>query len=212
LVDAELRARLLTLLSESRALGFLGPGPVEAHVDHALQLAPLLGVPADGARIAELGSGGGVPGLVLAGVLPSTHWLLVEANQRRCRFLEQAVAGLDWRDRVDVWTGRAEVLGRDPAARGRFAVVLARSFGSPAATAECGSPLLMVGGRLVVSEPPDHRPDRWPADGLARLHLARVTGADLAGGSGPGVVLRQVAPCPEQFPRRTGVPTKRPLF
>ena len=46
----------------------------------------------------------------------------------------------------------------------------ARSFGPPAATAECAAPLLAVGGLLVVSEPPDG-PDRWPADALAALGL-----------------------------------------
>jgi 16S rRNA (guanine527-N7)-methyltransferase len=212
-MDEERHAQLVALLRESRAQGFLGPGPVEAHIEHAQQLLPLLGAPTPGTRIAELGSGGGVPGLVLAVERPDARWLLIEANQRRAAFLERAVVELGWAERVTVWPGRAEALGRDPAARGHFDVVIARSFGPPAATAECGAPLLVVGGRLVVSEPPDERL-RWPADGLARLHLAR---ADVAASWGVAddvraVCLVQVAPCPEEFPRRNGVPTKRPLF
>jgi 16S rRNA (guanine527-N7)-methyltransferase len=204
----------LALLSESRALGFLGPGPVEAHVEHALALLPAIAEglrPGD--RVAELGSGGGVPGLVLAAELFGTTWVLVEANQRRCRFLQRAVRDLGVADRVDVWVGRAERFGREPGVRGGFATVVARSFGPPAVTAECGAPLLRVGGRLVVSDPPEERSDRWPAAGLAELALQRVTHAALATSSQAHVVvLRQAGPCPERFPRRVGIPTKRPLF
>ena len=110
---------------------------------------------------------------------------------------------------AEVVEGRAEVVGRSTL-RGSAGAVVARSFGVPAATAECGSPLLAVGGLLVVSEPPPPpQTGRWPAAGLGLLGLeatARV-------GDGPSVqVLAQRTPCPDAYPRRDGVPSKQPLF
>ena len=86
--------------------------------------------------------------------------------------------------------------------------VVARSFGAPAVVPECGAPFLRTGGVLVVREPPDVDPaERWPAAGLASVGLARDPDEI------DGVVrLRQVASCPDRFPRRVGVPAKRPLF
>jgi 16S rRNA (guanine527-N7)-methyltransferase len=107
-------------------------------------------------------------------------------------------------DRTTVVQGRAEEHGRDPGLRGSFDLVTARSFGPPASTAECAAPFLAVGGRLLVSEPP-MGPPRWPVE-VAQLGLRvgeRVGGIQ---------VLEQVALCPDRFPRRTGVPLKRPLF
>lgn len=156
--------------------------------------------------VVDLGSGGGLPGLVLAVARPDLHLVLLDARAVRCRFLEAAVQdlGLD----AEVVEGRAELAGRGPH-RGSAEAVVARSFGAPAATAECGAPLLRLGGRLVVSEPPDPDPYRWPADGVARLGLAvgpRV-------GEGPAVqVLTLTAACPAAYPRRDGLPAKRPLF
>lgn len=193
---------LVAILEEARDLGFLGPGPVEFHVEHArAYLALLEGVCGD---VLDLGTGGGVPGLVLASARPDLVWTFLDAMTKRTAFLERAVAALDLTARV--LTGRAEEL--DATHRGRYAAVVARSFGSPASTAECAAPLLAVGGRLVVSEPPTDR-DRWPAAGLAELGLGRATQV-----SGPPalVVVTQEVPCPARYPRRTGVPTKRPLW
>ncbi|MBV9040472.1 MAG: class I SAM-dependent methyltransferase [Acidimicrobiia bacterium] len=131
-----------------------------------------------------------------------TDWLLVEANGRRARFLEQAVHRLTLGPRIRIRAERAELLGRDPAERGCYDAVVARGFGRPAVTAECGAPFLRVGGRLLTSEPPDERP--WPEAPLAALGLIAV-------GRRAGVmVLEQRQPCPDRFPRRS--PTKRPLF
>ena len=106
--------------------------------------------------------------------------------------------------------GRAEELARRADLRGRFDLVVARGFGPPAVTAECGAGFLVVGGRLVVSEPPGGRPDRWPAEGLAPLGLEPGRRSRRAGASYQ--VLRQATACPDRYPRRVGIPAKRPLF
>jgi 16S rRNA (guanine527-N7)-methyltransferase len=197
-------AALLAQLERARRLGFLGPGPVEEHVAHAAVFVDAL---ADvGGCVADLGSGGGVPGLVLAVARPDLEVLLVDSMERRCAFLEEALAALAAASARVVHT-RAELLGRTPL-RGSLDAVVARGFGPPAATAECGAPLLLPGGLLVVSEPPG-APPRWPDDGLAILGLGRGPRS----ASQPAVqVLVQLGPCPDRYPRRVGVPAKRPLF
>lgn len=197
---------LLAVLDRARTLGVLGPGPVEDHVEHALGFLSALEGVAPGARLLDLGSGAGVPGLVIAEARPDLRITLLDAMQKRVALLEEAILTLGWSDRVEAVTGRAEVLGRDDARRGAFEVVTARSFGPPATVAECAAPFLAVGGLLLVSEPPD-RPDRWPAESVSMVGLAvepaRVEGIQ---------ALRQVEPCGERFPRRDGIPAKRPLF
>jgi 16S rRNA (guanine527-N7)-methyltransferase len=146
----------------------------------------------------------------LALVFPSASWLLVEAKQRRAEFLRAAVAELRVDARVQVLEERAEVVGRDPGLRGRLDVVVARSFGPPAVVAECGAPLLRPGGRAVVSEPPSEPAPRWADSGLGLLGMAARP--EVVAGGARFRVLVQVEPCPERYPRRTGIPAKRPLF
>jgi 16S rRNA (guanine527-N7)-methyltransferase len=197
---------LVDALERARRLGVLGPGPVDAHVAHSVGfLTALVALPA-GSLVVDLGSGGGVPGLVVAEARPDLRLVLLDAMEKRTALLNDAVAAMGVTDRVRVVTGRAELLGRDPDLRGAADAVTARSFGPPAATAECAAPLLQVGGLLVVSEPPTG-PDRWPVDHLAQLGLepsdVTVDGMKL---------LRQMSLCPDQYPRRDGLPAKRPLF
>lgn len=200
-------ATLDEVLERSRALGFLGPGPAadqRAHAEAFLGAIDLEGV----AVAIDLGSGGGVPGLVLAGALPDVRWTLLDGMVRRTSFLQEAVAALGWADRVSVVTRRAEEAGRSDL-RASAELVVARSFGPPAVTAECAAPLLRVGGQLVVSEPPSTAGTRWPATGLDALGLELE--ATVAGP--PGFVrLRLARPIDERYPRRVGVPGKRPLW
>lgn len=201
------------MLEEARRFRFLGPGPVETHLDHAEGFAAAIESGDSGfrwSRAVDLGSGGGVPGLALALAFPDSRWLLVDAAQRRTGFLRTAVEELDLADRVEVATIRAEELGRQPEHRGAYQVVVARGFGPPAVTAECAAPLLEVSGRAIVSEPPEGEPERWPPEGLAALGMTPGVAVRAAGASFH--VLEQRAPCPERYPRRVGIPGKRPLF
>ena len=150
-----------------------------------------------------------MPGLVLAGRFADTCWVLLDGARRRASFLQVAVAELGWSSRITVLLARAEDAGRDPALRGAFSLVTARSFGPPALTAECGAPFLAVSGRLIVSEPPSPGPGRWPTERLALLGL-RDGGAVTDGGTVR--VLVQDVPTPPRYPRSTRELGRRPLW
>lgn len=197
------------MLDEARGRGLLGPGPTLPHLHHAVGFATAAGWDGQG-QCLDLGSGAGVPGLPLALLWPDSRWVLLDAGRRRVEFLVVAIRDLGLGGRVRVVEGRAEALARQGDLRGQFDLVVARGFGPPAVTAECGAGFLAVGGRMVVSEPPGGREDRWPPAGLAELGMEpggtiRASGASYAR-------LRQAVRCPDRYPRRVGVPTKRPLF
>jgi 16S rRNA (guanine527-N7)-methyltransferase len=228
---------VLAWLAEAQRRGFTGPGPVASLVEHSQGFADavvsVLGrVPVDAV---DLGSGGGLPGLVLAARWPAADLTLVEGSRRRADFLEQAARDLG-RHRAGglrVVGHRAEELGRDPDWREKSEIVLARSFGPPPVTAECAAPLVRVGGWLVVSEPPDvevawgelawgesawaaedgaaHGPvARWPSTLLGPLGLA-PQGVIRTRGYGYQA-LQKVHASDPRYPRRVGIPAKRPLY
>lgn len=165
-------------------------------------------LPDDTGRVLDLGSGGGVPGLVLAEAHPTLGLVLLDSGARRCRFLRQATVELDLVDRVEVVEARAETAARDPARRGALDVVVARSFGSPAVTAECATGFLRLGGSLVVSEPPDAS-SRWPPEALADLGLGPAVAC---GTGGFGFARLEKVRMDDRWPRRVGIPAKRPRF
>ncbi|MGI9609598.1 MAG: RsmG family class I SAM-dependent methyltransferase [Acidimicrobiia bacterium] len=181
---------------------------LSSHIHHSRAFA-VVGTPTPGSRLVDLGSGNGLPGLVLAMDWPDTQWWLIETSPRRCDFLRWAAASLGAADRIEVVEGPAEVIGQDPDYRSAAQLVVARAFGPPATTAECGSAFLAVEGRLIVSEPPEVLQDRWPAAPLEQLGL--VVGPSYTSPIGLQTLLK-TSPLSDRFPRRTGVPRKRPLF
>jgi 16S rRNA (guanine527-N7)-methyltransferase len=204
-------AALVEVLRRQRARDVLGSDDLDALRAHSRGFAAALEGAPTPVCVVDLGSGGGVPGLVLAvEVWPAASFTLVDASQRRCTYLELCVADLDLGARVVVVWGRAEEVGRDDARRGAHDLVVARSFGPPAVVAECAAPLLEVDGHLVVSEPPGSVGDRWDPVALARLGLE--VEATVAVDGRTYTRLRQVTPCPPGYPRRPGIPAKRPLF
>jgi 16S rRNA (guanine527-N7)-methyltransferase len=206
----EARRQLTAQLEAARRRGMVGPGPVEAHLDHAEALATAVDPDFHG-RFLDLGSGAGVPGLILLALWPTATAVLLDARRRRCSFLESAVGTLDLADRVSVACGRAEELAREREFRGAFELVVARGFGAPATTAECAVGFLEPGGRLAVSEPPgESDPTRWPEEGLEELGL--LGPAVLGSEGGRVAVMTSAGPPGERWPRRGGVPGRRPLW
>tara|TARA_A100001037_G_C15065751_1_gene596969 strand:- start:618 stop:1289 length:672 start_codon:yes stop_codon:yes gene_type:complete len=169
----------------------------------------------------DLGTGGGIPGLVLAS-RTLWHWSLVDRSETRTAFLRWAVRSLGLEDRVEVILSDAVEVARG-ALRSKAGVVTARGFASPASTAECAAPLLEEGGLLMVSEPPIGSeqpaervleaggvPWRWPAEGLSQLGVEDLGGWLMDGATYRA--LRRIGMCPERFPRRFVRQIDEPLF
>lgn len=200
--DARL-AELLLVLERARTVGFLGPGPLRAQVEHAAAFTAAL--PPHARRLVDLGSGGGLPALPVLLARPDLEGVLIEAMHKRATFLAWAVGRLALSERVSVRRERAEVAGHAPGLRGTADVVTARGFAPPAVTAECAVGFLRLGGVLIVSEPPEPA-DRWPADSLAELGLSPAQHLDR-------VVRMELVRTPEPSrPRTTAALVKRPLF
>jgi 16S rRNA (guanine527-N7)-methyltransferase len=164
------RAATIETLRESQRLGFLGGRPVEQAVDHATAFGTALGPMAEGARLIDLGSGGGLPGLVLADLYPHCSIVLVDRRQKRTDFLRRAIARLGHEHvevrAVDVATVVREV---ESGAEAAFDAVTARGFGPPETTLRWARRLIHEGGAIVISEPPTG--ERWDQDFLAELGL-----------------------------------------
>ncbi|MHB8293679.1 MAG: RsmG family class I SAM-dependent methyltransferase [Acidimicrobiales bacterium] len=202
-------ARLASALQEARSVGVLGPMPVAEQIAHSIGFAAL----DSGSLIrtaADLGAGAGVPGAVLAVLWPDVSFFLIESSRRRVQWLERLTEDLGLTGRVVVLADRAERLGHVTGVRESLDRVFARSFGAPAVVAECAAPLLKVGGIAVVAEPPVADDKRWDPASLALLGLEllpryRSNGFNYR-------PLAKVTPCPARYPRRVGIPSKRPLF
>jgi len=153
----------------------LGRQPVEVAVQHGQAFVDALGSVVG--TVVDLGSGGGLPGLVIAWRRPDLRVVLVDRRITRADHLNRLVRGLGLDSQVVVLAVDIAELAASPLAAPVEAVV-ARSFASPAATARAAAQLLAEDGRLVVSEPPHTDPGRWPTTLLEPLGLQRVEHPD----------------------------------
>jgi 16S rRNA (guanine527-N7)-methyltransferase len=198
-------------LEESRARGFLGPGEILPHINHALGFAKVWSElsASPPTSFLDLGSGGGLPGLVLL-----DHWrtqgVFVDAMVKRTRFLEEVLSwdGAPIEGAYSVVTGRAEEVARLPHLREQAHLVVCRSFGPPAVTAECATGFIGLDGFLIVSEPPG-TPQRWDPKGLKALGLELVRVSVEAAGY---ALFQKTQTVSDIYPRPNGVPGKKPLF
>jgi 16S rRNA (guanine527-N7)-methyltransferase len=189
--------RWLERLLETPGLTSIGD-PAEArrvHLNESLAAVPY--VERFAGPVVDVGAGGGAPGLPIAAALPEREVVLLEANRRKCDFLESAVREFP---NVRVVRGRAEEQEPD-----RFGVAVAKALAPPPVAIEWCLPLVAPGGAVILLVGPSADIDA----------TARVS-AQLAGGkpeSHPGIlVVSKLGPTPPGFPRRPGVARKRPLW
>jgi 16S rRNA (guanine527-N7)-methyltransferase len=153
-------------------------------------------------RVADIGSGGGLPGIPLKIAVPGIRLTLVESDQKKAAFLRETVSTLALAD-VEVDARRAEEIGRDPAHREAYDVVVTRAAARAPVTAEYCLPLLRIGGLMLAqARSEDFR--------LAARALGQLGGRMRDERRGV-VVIGKGRPTPDMYPRRTGVPGKRPL-
>jgi 16S rRNA (guanine527-N7)-methyltransferase len=164
-------------------------------------------------RIIDVGSGGGLPGLPLRLARPDLSLTLLEANQRKAAFLVQAAARLQLED-VEVVAQRAEEAGRDPRHREAYDFALARALATMPVLVELCLPFVAVGGRLLAMKTDAGKEAESARGAIARLGgelVAISPAASAARKLGEVVVIEKIRPTPAEFPRRPGVPGRRPL-
>lgn len=198
---------LIAVLERAQAEGFLGPGPVTDHITHAQALARLLPRPT---RFLDLGTGAGVPGLILATEWPDASGVLLDRRERSGTFLGDAVEELGLAHRLEIRVEAAEDAARSDELRGTLDLVVARGFGPPAVTAECARGFLKPDATLAVTEPPEDESNRWPTDHLAELGFSSA--GIVSEGATTAAILKAVGEPDDRWPRRQGIPAKRPLW
>jgi 16S rRNA (guanine527-N7)-methyltransferase len=189
----------------------VGPGEIGPQIAHSEGFAQCWEEvhPAPPGVFLDLGSGGGLPGLVLLERWNSPG-ILVDSMKKRMKLLGEVLAWPDAPTGGQLILGRVEEIAREPELSGTIDLVTARAFGSPAVTAECAARFLKIGGMLLVSEPPDDsQPSRWNTEILTTLGLE--TRGRVRHGAAFQVLVK-THPTPKQYPRDTGVPGKSPLF
>lgn len=164
---------LIETLRQAQRFGFFGARPIEAAIEHSEQFVHALGDIAPATRLVDLGSGGGLPGLVLAAAYPEAAITLLDRREKRTDFLRLAVHRFTW-THVDVIAADVAVLITDVLAGtvASFDVVTARGFGPPEFTLRSAVQLAHPGARIVISEPPTG--DRWPVELLDELNVSRA--------------------------------------
>lgn len=160
---------LLRVLCEAQRIGTLGPAPSVEIIRHATWFADAL--PPDATRVIDLGSGAGVPGLIVALVRPKLQVTLVDRRVKCTDALRRAVSVLDLTERVNVYCNDADHLHLLPEFDRTFDAAISRGFGPPLRTLVLSAPYVRPGGVVVVSEPPSDLPDRWIGIDLAGMGL-----------------------------------------
>jgi 16S rRNA (guanine527-N7)-methyltransferase len=172
------------------------------HVDDALAAADVL----EAGPVVDVGSGGGSPGIPIAVARPDLRVVLLEAQRRKCAFLEAAAAELP---NVAVVCARAEDHGRGNG-RDAYGTAVAQALAPPPVALEWCLPLVRPGGKVILLA------------GEVDLEEAATAARQVGGGPPelaalPGskrrtlLVVPKLEPTPERFPRRPGVARKRPL-
>jgi 16S rRNA (guanine527-N7)-methyltransferase len=166
-------------------------------------------------RLLDIGSGAGFPGLPLAIAVPAWRVISLEATGKKARFQKEVVAALGLAN-VTVLTGRAEEFAHNQDHRGRYDLVTARAVAALPTLLEYCCPFVRVGGRVIAPKKGDLADEvaaRVKAASLLGAQLLApipITISPLADGRAL-LVTEQKRPCPQQYPRPAGAPTKHPL-
>jgi len=179
------------------------PHEVVGHILDALTVVPFVRAP-----YVDIGSGGGFPAIPVA-IATGTPVTMIESTAKKARFLASVLERLELQG--EVRNERAEAAGHDPALRERFASGTARAVGSAPMVAELLLPLIEPGGVAVLQRGGQEPGERTALDD-ASLVLGGFVEAAVPLEAGRAILLvRKREATPIRFPRRSGIPAKRPL-
>lgn len=184
-------------------------------ITDSLTLLPGLEDLPAGARVIDIGTGGGLPGMPLAIARPDLAFTLLDATGKKTAFLTDCVASLGLKN-VSVIQDRAEKLGHDPGHRQQYDLATIRAVGKVAEIAEYAMPLVKVGGRMLAMK--GTQAERELAEAGDALSILGAGDLALIDGYPEGfeselVIISVVKdrPTPKAYPREPGTPRKSPL-
>jgi 16S rRNA (guanine527-N7)-methyltransferase len=183
--------------------GATTPDELLAHLLDSLTVAPYVIAP-----YVDVGSGAGFPAIpvAIARAIPVT---LVEATGKKARFLESALAELELRG--EVIAERAEIAAHQERLRERFASGTARAVATAPTVAELLLPFIAIDGVAILQRGRDHRREEIALEDASLMLGGRRETEELLGDGRRIILVRKAAATPPRFPRRIGIPEKRPL-
>ncbi|HAF49782.1 MAG: Ribosomal RNA small subunit methyltransferase G [Synergistales bacterium 54_24] len=211
--EAKLKEYAELLLDYNRYVRLVGPSDAETlWEEHILDCAAALPLLPPSGRVVDVGSGGGLPGMVWAICKPDITVSLVEATRRKCEAVERMIKGLKLENARVIWA-RAE---EEASLRREFYdVAAARAVAEAGVLVEYLSPLVKVGGTLLAFKGRHARSEldpltgRWLELGLGEPKLERY---EIRGKERYVVLWEKVGLCPDKYPRRPGMAEKRPWW
>lgn len=170
---------------------------------------------APGLCLIDIGTGAGFPGVPLKMVRPEIRLALLESTRKKAAFLRHLVSVLGL-EGTEVLEGRAEEIGRRSESREAYDAAVSRAVAELRVLLELAVPLLRVGGLFVAYKGKDIGEElRMAEKALDTLHgrVVEVRPVQLPGLEEPRhlIAIEKIAPTPDKYPRRPGMPAKRPL-
>lgn len=185
---------------------------VEKHIRDSMEAVKL--VDFKNQRIIDIGSGAGFPGMVLALLNPESQVTLLESDRKKSGFLQSVVDDLKLSN-VQVINERAEIAGRDSRWRSQYNLATSRAVATAAVLVEYALPFLKVGGSLLMwksanyqneLQEAQHALDKLGGEVIKVFQYCLMEGLDRS-----LIVVEKQTDTPDKYPRRPGIPGKRPL-
>ncbi|MEX1376711.1 MAG: 16S rRNA (guanine(527)-N(7))-methyltransferase RsmG [Eubacteriales bacterium] len=165
--------------------------------------------------VIDIGSGAGFPGIPLAILNPQVQFTLVDTRQKRCEFMNSAVEELNLENTKIIWN-RAEELGKDTEYREKFEIACARALAATPTLLEYLSPFVKIGGKVMLYKSKYTEEELSSSESAANIlnisDFNIIPYSILGDNSSYNIILgKKTNATPIKYPRKSGIPTKRPL-